>query len=167
MILVAIGANLPGPDGAPPLTTCRRAALALDALPGLRLVALSRWWETAAWPDPSGPRFINGVARLAACAGAPAWEPEALLGALHAIEARFGRTRGEPNAPRTLDLDLVDFEGEVRDGPGCVLPHPRAHLRGFVMVPLLEVAPGWVEPRLGVAGSVLRDGVSGEGMRVV
>lgn len=162
MILVAIGANLPGPDGAPPLVTCRRAALALDGLPGLRLVALSSWWETAAWPDPAGPVFVNGVARLA---GRFAGGAEAFLAALHAIEARFGRARGEPNAPRTLDLDLVDFEGEVRDGPGLVLPHPRAHLRRFVLTPLLEVAPGWVHPRLGVAGGVLRDGLAGEVMR--
>ncbi len=82
-------------------------------------------------------------------------EPEVLLAALHAIEARFDRERPFPNAPRTLDLDLLDMDGVCRDGPGLTLPHPRLHLRAFVLRPLLEVAPGWRHPRLGDAAVLL------------
>jgi 2-amino-4-hydroxy-6-hydroxymethyldihydropteridine diphosphokinase len=151
VILVALGANLPGRDGAAPRETCRRAALALDALPGLRLRALSRWWETAPEPPAPGvPWYVNGMARLEPRPGAAPPEPAALLAALQAVEAGEGRERPYPNAPRTLDLDLIDLNGAVRDAPDPILPHPRAHLRGFVLAPLAEVAPGWVHPRLGV-----------------
>jgi 2-amino-4-hydroxy-6-hydroxymethyldihydropteridine diphosphokinase len=141
--LIAIGANLPGPGGEPPLATCRWAAAALDRLPGLRLRALSRWYATAPVDSPAGaPRFINAVARLEGAAP----DPAALLAALHAIEAAAGRERPFPNAPRRLDLDLIDLDGLVRAAPDPVLPHPRAHLRRFVLDPLQDVAPGWVHP---------------------
>ncbi|WP_424811723.1 2-amino-4-hydroxy-6-hydroxymethyldihydropteridine diphosphokinase [Roseococcus sp. YIM B11640] len=145
MILVGIGANLPGPDGAAPRDTCRAAAVALAALPGLRLVALSRWWGSAPIPpDPASPWYVNGVARLEGSA-----EPEGLLAALHAIEATHHRARPYPNAPRTLDLDLLDMGGMVRAGPSPILPHPRMAERGFVLHPLAEVAPGWHHPVTG------------------
>ncbi|MBV8868664.1 MAG: 2-amino-4-hydroxy-6-hydroxymethyldihydropteridine diphosphokinase [Acetobacteraceae bacterium] len=144
MILVALGANLPTPDGASPLVSCRRAATLLDALPGLRLRGLSRWWRSAPVPASDQPDYVNAVALLAGRA-----EPAALLRALHATEERFGRRRLAANAARTLDLDLIDVEGTVRDAPDPVLPHPRAHLRAFVLAPLAEVAPGWIHPRLG------------------
>jgi 2-amino-4-hydroxy-6-hydroxymethyldihydropteridine diphosphokinase len=145
VILIGIGASLPTPDGRLPRETCRAAAAALDALPGLRLRALSRWWESAPIPPmPGAPWFVNGVARLEGVA-----EPEALLAALHAIEAAHHRARPYPNAPRTLDLDLLDCEGALREGPGLLLPHPRLHERAFVLRPLAEVAPGWRHPRTG------------------
>lgn len=144
-ILVALGANLPAADGAPPLLTLQRAAAGLDALPGLRLAALSRWIRTPPEPPlPGAPDFINGLARLEGEA-----EPVALLAALHAIEAAAGRVRPFPNAPRSLDLDLIALGDLVRAAPGPVLPHPRAHLRRFVLQPLAEVAPGWRHPVLG------------------
>ncbi len=165
-ILVAIGANLPAPDGAPPLETCRRAAARLAALPGLRLAGVSRWFETAPVPPSGQPNYVNGVARLEGAA-----EPAALLAALHGIEAAFGRERGEANAARTLDLDLIAIGALIRDAPDPVLPHPRAHRRAFVMVPLAEVAPDWVHPRLGLTATALaarlkdRDGRTAGGIR--
>jgi 2-amino-4-hydroxy-6-hydroxymethyldihydropteridine diphosphokinase len=143
VILIAIGANLPGLDGAPPIETCRRAAAALDALPGLRLRALSRWYETAPVPPSGQPSYINGLAHLVGKA-----DPADLLAALQAIERTHARRRGERNAARTLDLDIIDLDGLVRDAPDPVLPHPRAHERAFVLCPLAELAPGWVHPRL-------------------
>ncbi len=144
-ILVAIGANLPGPDGAPPLHTCQRAAVALDSLAGLRLVALSRWHRTAPDPPSDQPDYVNAVALLRG----PADDPAALLAALHGIEASAGRRRSVANAARTLDLDLIAVGDLVRAAPDPVLPHPRAHLRDFVLLPLAEVAPDWVHPGLG------------------
>ncbi len=168
MILVAIGANLPGPDGAPAIETCRRAAAALDALPGLRLRALSRWFATAPVPPTPGvPDYVNGVALLAPRPGAAAPDPAALLAALQGIEAAFGRVRPYPNAPRTLDLDLLDLGGLVRAGPDPVLPHPRLQERGFVLAPLCDIAPGWGHPVLRVTAAELLAGLPPQGVRPV
>lgn len=153
MILIAIGANLATPDGAPPLETCRQAAAALDSLPGLRLRGLSRWYRTApilaeGQDAATQPFYVNGVAELAPQPGIevdPAW----LLAQLMRLEAAAGRVRSSRNAPRPLDLDIIAMGDLVRDRPDPILPHPRAHQRAFVLVPLAEVAPGWVHPRLG------------------
>ena len=143
MILIALGANLPAPDGTSPLGTCRRAARALDGLLGLRVTHLSHWYQTEPIPPSGQPAYVNGVARLSGTT-----EPLALLSALGELEAAEGRRRGEPNAARTLDLDIIAIDDLVREAPDPVLPHPRAHLRGFVLVPLRDVAPGWVHPVL-------------------
>jgi 2-amino-4-hydroxy-6-hydroxymethyldihydropteridine diphosphokinase len=158
MLIIGIGANLPGPDGATPLDTARSAAAKLDALPGLRLLALSRWYRTAPVPPSGQPPFVNAVALLGVAARAAQPDPALLLDWLQAIETAAGRVRGEPNAARTLDLDIIAMGHEgamVRTAPDPVLPHPRAHLRAFVLVPLLDVAPGWVHPGLRLSARVL------------
>jgi len=149
VILIALGANLKGADGASPLDTVRAAAAGLDALAGLRLRALSRWFLTEPVPPSGQPPYVNGVALLGPGHEEP--DPAPLLARLHAMEARAGRVRGERNAARTLDLDIIAMgqAGQmVRAAPDPVLPHPRAHLRAFVLLPLLDVAPGWVHPGL-------------------
>jgi len=143
LILIGVGGNLPAADGAPPRETCARALAALAALPGLSLTGRSRWWESAPVPASAQPWFVNGVAALAGEA-----EPAALLAALHAIEAAAGRVRGQANAARTLDLDLLAMDDLVRGPPEPppVLPHPRLAERAFVLRPLAELAPGWRHP---------------------
>jgi 2-amino-4-hydroxy-6-hydroxymethyldihydropteridine diphosphokinase len=151
MVLIGISANLPGPDGASPLDTARRAAAQLDALPGLRLRALSRWYLTEPIPPSGQPPYLNAIACLITEPTATEPDPADLLGWLQAIEVQAGRVRGEPNAARTLDLDIVamgEAGGMVRSAPDPILPHPRAHLRAFVLVPLIEVAPDWTHPVL-------------------
>ena len=143
VILIAIGANLSGPAGETPLAVCRAAAAALDALPSLRLRGLSRWYLTAPLPLSDQPDYVNALAHLEGSA-----DPASLLAAMLEIEAKAGRRRGVRNAARTLDLDLIDMDGQVRSGPDPVLPHPRTHERGFVLWPLRDVAPGWVHPTL-------------------
>jgi 2-amino-4-hydroxy-6-hydroxymethyldihydropteridine diphosphokinase len=168
VILVALGANLPGPDGAPAIETCRRAAAALDALPGLRLRALSRWYATAPIPaTPGVPDYVNGVALLEPRPGATPPAPEALLAALQAIEAGAGRVRPYPNAPRTLDLDILDLDGQVRAGPDPILPHPRMQDRAFVLAPLADIAPGWVHPALGRSAAELLAGLGPQEVRAL
>ena len=162
MILVAIGANLPGPDGASALDTCRRAAAELDALPGLTLKGLSRWYETDPVPPSGQPPYINGVALLVGAVT----DPATLLAALQTIDNAFGRVRGEPNAPRTLDLDIVAIGDWVRTAPDPILPHPRAHLRGFVLVPLVDVAPNWVHPILRQPAKALLAALPPDGVRL-
>jgi len=71
--------------------------------------------------------------------------PAELIARLHETETAFGRTRSERNAPRTLDLDIVDYNGRVETGPP-ILPHPRLEARAFVLIPLQDVAPDWRHP---------------------
>ncbi len=148
MILIAVGANLAAPDGSSPLQNCQGAVAAVRALPGLAFVALSAWYRSAAMPRSSQPDYCNGVIRLEGEA-----TPVALLQALQAIEESFGRSRGLPNQSRTLDLDIIDLNGAIRATPMPILPHPRAHLRAFVLRPIMDVAPSWRHP-------TLRQGVS-------
>ena len=166
MILVAIGANLSGPGGATPLQTCVEAAQALAQLPGLQLHSVSRWYETEPVPRSDQPNYVNGAARLQRMPGTVI-SPEVLLASLQAIESRYGRRRSEPNAARTLDLDLIDLDGLVRQTPDPVLPHPRTQQRAFVLLPLLDVAPDWVHPANGRTARELLAAVDRSGVRLL
>jgi 2-amino-4-hydroxy-6-hydroxymethyldihydropteridine diphosphokinase len=146
MILIALGANLSSAAGPPEATL--PAALGNLAKRGVKLEKQSRLYRSAAWPDPSNPPFVNAVARVTTDL-----PPAELLQALHGVEAEFGRTRTSPNAPRTLDLDLIDYDGRVEEGPPQ-LPHPRMEARRFVLLPLQDVAPDWHHP---VSGKSVAD----------
>jgi 2-amino-4-hydroxy-6-hydroxymethyldihydropteridine diphosphokinase len=138
MILIGLGANLPSPAG-PPLETLK-AALSALARNGATPRAVSRFYESMAWPDPSDPSFVNAVARVET-----ALAPAALLARLKEIERSFGRIEARANAPRPLDLDVLDYDARVEAGPP-ILPHPRMESRAFVLVPLRDVAPAWRHP---------------------
>jgi 2-amino-4-hydroxy-6-hydroxymethyldihydropteridine diphosphokinase len=146
MVLIGLGANLPSPAG-PPLETLR-AALAALGRNEAELLAVSRFYESVAWPDPSDPAFVNAVARIATRLA-----PAVLLARLKEIEQHFGRVEAGRNAPRPLDLDILDYDGRVEAGPPA-LPHPRIEARAFVLVPLAEVAPNWRHP---VSGRFVED----------
>ena len=156
MILIALGANLPGRFGSA-LAACQFGLARLAEVPGLRVVGCSAFYRTAPVPASDQPDFINAVA---ACTGDVA--PDVLLAALHTIEAEAGRVRGMVNAARVLDLDLIDWHGVTREAPPPVLPHPRAHLRGFVLLPLREVAPDWRHPVSGETVTEMIDGLPGQ-----
>jgi 2-amino-4-hydroxy-6-hydroxymethyldihydropteridine diphosphokinase len=141
-VILALGGNLAGDY--PSVEALLEAALFAFPRAGLRLVRRSGWWRSAAWPDPRAPAYLNGVVVVET-----AHSPPALLAQVLALEAAFGRSRSIPNAPRTLDIDLVAHGRAVIDAPGLVLPHPRAHERRFVMGPLAEIAPDWRHPVLG------------------
>ena len=147
-IILAVGGNLAGDY--PSLGALLDAALAAFLPAGLRIVRRSGWWRSAAWPDPTAPAYLNGVAIVET-----ALSPQALMRQLLALEAAFGRRRSEPNAPRTLDLDLIAYGRQVLNEPGLAVPHPRAHQRLFVMGPLAEIAPDWVHPELGQTAAEL------------
>lgn len=138
-MIVALGSNRPGDH--PSSEALLERVVSWFPQAGLPVLARSRWWRSAAWPDPSGQDYRNGVAVVEA--NGP---PSVVLEALFAIEREFGRIRGAPNAPRTLDLDLVAHGRAVLADPGLILPHPRAHDRLFVMGPLAEIAPEWRHP---------------------
>jgi len=146
---VGLGSNLPGPRGSP-REAVLAALAALDELPDTRLVARSRLYRTRPLGGPPGqPDYVNAVARLET-----ALSPGALLEALHGLEAAWGRRRGERWGPRTLDLDLLLHGGRRLAEDGLRLPHPRLAERDFVMLPLLELAPGLEVPGLGPAAEL-------------
>ncbi|GJL90567.1 2-amino-4-hydroxy-6-hydroxymethyldihydropteridine diphosphokinase [Hyphococcus sp.] len=143
MILVAAGSNLPfcGVDSQHIVLKAFRAVGRMS-----RVKRLSALYESPAWPDPSDPAFVNAAAEIET-----SLSPDALMAALHAIEAAFGRRRSARNAPRTLDLDLIAYHDEVRGGENAelILPHPRLSGRAFVLAPLAEIAPAWRHPVTG------------------
>lgn len=144
MVFIGLGANLDSPQFGPPVATLLAALKALEGA-GCSLVRRSSWYRSAPVPPSDQPWFVNGVAELST-----RLSPEALLARLHAVEDDFGRLRAERNAARILDLDLLVYHDLVT-GPAraVVVPHPRLTERAFVLLPLRELAPGWVDPRTG------------------
>jgi 2-amino-4-hydroxy-6-hydroxymethyldihydropteridine diphosphokinase len=128
---VGFGANL-----GDPASTLRAAAVELGRS-GVTVTAGSHIYRSRPIGLADQPDFQNAVARVST-----QLSPDALLDELMAVEARFGRVRTIRNGPRTLDLDLLWYEGERRDDARLTLPHPRAHEREFVLRPLAELAPG-------------------------
>ena len=149
MILIGIGSNLAAPGYESPLETARAALEHLPAV-GLPIVQRSQWYLSEPVPRSDQPWFVNAVVAVAA-----KLRPQALLDRLLALEARFGRIRGERNAARTLDLDLLDYDGRQCASARLLLPHPRLHERRFVLGPLCEIAPEWRHPLLGLTAAEL------------
>ena len=142
---VALGANLNDPAAA-----VRNAIAALHRLPRGRVAAVSSLYRSAPVGLKHQPDFINAVVALDT-----ELEARALLDELFGIEAAFGRRRSIPNAPRTLDLDLLLHGDAIRHDPQLTLPHPRMHLRAFVLKPLVEIAPDIRIPGRGPIGALI------------
>ena len=145
MILVALGSNVAGPWGSPRQTVLR-ALEELGRFP-LRCLASSSLLVTKPFGVLNQPDFVNAAAVIDT-----ALPPEALMHKLHMIERAAGRRRGRRWGPRTLDLDLLEYQGLARLGsPNALkllrLPHPGIAERGFVLAPLKEIVPHWKHPQ--------------------
>ena len=143
-VAIALGSNLGDREA--------NLAFGLSALPGfITNLRQSRWHDTTpVGVSPDQPRYLNGVV-----IGETALSARQLLERLLSIEREAGRTRPSPMAPRTLDLDLILFGDERIAEDGLVVPHPRFRERLFVLEPLAEVAPGWIDPGTGRTISAL------------
>ena len=145
LAFVGLGGNLGEPS-----RQLEQAFDALDRLPRTKLVRRSSLFRSAPLGYADQPEFVNAVAELET--ELPAQQ---LLAELQAIEKQHGRERSFPNAPRTLDLDLLLFGSSVIDAPGLSVPHPRMHERAFVLEPLVEIAPLATIPGRGPASDLL------------
>lgn len=159
--LIALGSNLGSAEGGPAATLA--AALAALTAAGLTPVRVSRFFATPCFPAGAGPDYVNACVAIHSRGDAAE-----ILSGLHEIERHFGRARVQRWGSRTLDLDLLAAgdrvlpdpethaawrdlppDAQSRQAPGeLILPHPRIQDRAFVLVPLLDIAPGWTHPLL-------------------
>ena len=142
---VGLGANL-----GEPRRQVEKALSDLRGIPRTRLLQASSLYRSAPLGYAHQPEFVNAVAQVQTDLAAPQ-----LLGELQAIEARHRRTRSFPDAPRTLDLDLLLYGDAIISDKGLLIPHPRMHERAFVLEPLLEIAPATAIPGRGPARALL------------
>jgi 2-amino-4-hydroxy-6-hydroxymethyldihydropteridine diphosphokinase len=140
---VALGSNIGDSQ-----TILEAAIETLAQTPGIFLEARSNWYKTKAVGPPQ-PDYLNGCVTLYV-----EMLPQQLLEILLGIEQQFGRVRQERWGPRILDLDLLLFDDFIVDTPKLQIPHPRMRDRAFVLVPLAEIAPDWIEP---VSGCVIKE----------
>ena len=154
--VIALGSNL-----AEPARQVRAALSALEAHPQIQIEKTSSLYLTAPVGYDDQPDFVNAV-----CSVRTSLDGVSLLAVLNRIEADFERERTFRNAPRTLDLDIIDFDGISSDDPHLTLPHPRAHERSFVMKPLAEILPDFVLGRHGRAAD-LAAALGEEGIRLL
>lgn len=178
--LIALGANVP--SGMEALQRTLRAALERLETHGVPGLEVSQFYRTPCFPVGVGPDYLNA----AACVNW-AGTPSELLRILHEVEAEFGRERVQRWGRRTLDLDLIAVEGRVvpdaqtqdlwralpmedqleKAPDDLILPHPRVQDRAFVLVPLADVAPDWVHPRLGRSVIEMRDALPRQALNEV
>jgi len=133
---IGLGSNLGDREN-----TLDRAFFELSRIPGVELLAKSNLYETEPVDLPEQPYFLNAAALLSYSGSA-----QELLQGLLNLESHFGRVRLREKGERTLDLDLLFLGNQIHREPTLFLPHPRLHLRRFVLVPLAEIAPNWVHP---------------------
>ncbi|MCB2115021.1 MAG: 2-amino-4-hydroxy-6-hydroxymethyldihydropteridine diphosphokinase [Rhodobacteraceae bacterium] len=172
---MALGGNWPSHFGSPAQTIV--SAIGEIARVVGAIVAVSRFYRTPAFPIGAGPDFVNAAVLVECAQGC-----ETVLSALHEIEANHGRVRERRWGARTLDLDLLFYGAEVRPDEKVwhgwadlaperqaetapdrlILPHPRLQDRGFVLIPLADIAPGWRHPVTGVTVAGMANALSEE-----
>jgi 2-amino-4-hydroxy-6-hydroxymethyldihydropteridine diphosphokinase len=146
-IFIGAGANLDHPTYGSPRHTLEAAFRDLAGR-GIDILQVSPWYRTAPVPASDQPWYLNAV--VAVATDLP---PDTLLAILHEVEQAFGRVRTVENAPRLIDLDLLDYCGEIAAGgpDRAILPHPRLANRAFVLRPLADIAPLWRHPVSGAS----------------
>ena len=152
---IALGSNLGNS-----LETLESAVATIASTSGILVKGRSHWYQTKAISPSPQPDYLNGCVILQTT-----YSPIVLLNTLLEIEQQFGRVRRERNDPRTLDLDLLLFDDIVLNEPELQIPHPRMVERAFVLVPLAEIAPDWIEPISGKAIAELAQAVDCSGVQ--
>ena len=141
MIYLNVGSNLDSKFG----SRFDNISIAVNLLVNskIRISKISNFYETPSYPNKDLPRFLNiGIS------GNFENTSFELLKIINLIEKKLGRKRKQKNDPRIIDIDIIDFKGEIIDSKNLILPHPKSHLRNFVLYPILEIDPNWSHPIL-------------------
>ena len=144
-VIVALGSNLGDSK-----QTLESAVKKLSTQRGINQIQCSSWYRTPPLGPPQ-PNYYNGCIWLS-CQG---YTPCRLLQCLQSIETTCGRERNLRWGARTLDLDIIFFDDQIINQQNLTIPHPRMQERAFVLVPLAEIAPNWIDPRSGKSVSAL------------
>ena len=141
-IIVGIGGNLFSKEGLHPVQICQEAIKLLKPM-SIIVEKQSSWYRSDPIPKSDQPKFFNSV-----LVASTTLNQLDVLNSLHVIEKKFGRIRKNINEARIIDLDLIDYSSKIHKSNDIILPHPRAHLRRFVMQPLYEIEKNWIHPIL-------------------
>ena len=141
MIFLNIGSNLDSTNGDRLFNL--KKTLALIKLENIKIIKKSSIYETPSYPNENNPKFLN-IGIEVKCS----YSPKDLIKRLNKIEKKLQRTRGVKNQPRTCDIDLIDYKGKIFNSKELIIPHPKAHLRNFVLFPIKEISPLWIHPIL-------------------
>tara|TARA_B110000967_G_scaffold203371_1_gene243914 strand:+ start:1283 stop:1798 length:516 start_codon:yes stop_codon:yes gene_type:complete len=141
MIFLNVGSNLHSTKGDRFFNL--KKTLELIKLENIKIIKISSIYETPSYPNKKNPKFLN-IGLEVKCD----YSPENLLKKFNKIEKKLQRTRGLKNKPRTCDIDLIDYNRKIIESKKISIPHPRAHLRNFVLFPLKEICPMWIHPIL-------------------
>ena len=141
MIHLNLGSNLDSKHGSRFNNISLAIYLLIDSK--IKIKKISNFYETPSYPNPNFPKFLNiGLV--------VDYQRDYinLLKLIKQIEKKIGRTRSKKNDPRIIDIDIIDFKGEIKNTKELILPHPRCHLRNFVLFPILQIDPNWSHPIL-------------------
>ena len=139
MIYINIGSNLNSSIGDRFYNL--KKSIDLIKLKKIKIINISNIYETPSYPNEKNPKFLN------VCLAVHSKEkPDLLIKIFKSIEKKLQRNRGLKNQPRTCDIDIIDYYGKIINSNQLILPHPRAHLRNFVLFPLKEISPKWIHP---------------------
>ena len=141
MILLNIGSNLDSKKGNRLFNL--KKTLKLISLENIKIISTSSIYETPSYPNKKNPKFLN-IGIKVECDDSP----ECLIKKFNKIEKKLQRIRGVKNQPRTCDIDLIDYDGKILNSKRLTIPHPKAHLRNFVLFPIKEISPKWIHPML-------------------
>jgi 2-amino-4-hydroxy-6-hydroxymethyldihydropteridine diphosphokinase len=139
MIFINIGSNLNSINGDRVYNLNK--AINLIILEKIKIIKSSSIYETPSYPNQTNPKFLNVCLEIKT-----ELEPHILIDKFKYIEKKLKRTRGVKNQPRTCDIDIIDYKKKIINNKKIITPHPRAHLRNFVLFPLSEISPNWIHP---------------------
>ena len=140
--VIAVGSNIDSPEGFNPVKNCNNAINELSKF-NINIVQKSSWYLSEPIPKSSQPKFYNLA--VLCCAN---HSVDKILKIIQIVEQKLGRIRIFKNMPRCIDIDIISFNKNVKNSLLLIVPHPRMHLRKFVLLPLLEIDSNWIHPLL-------------------
>ena len=140
--VIAIGSNIDSPEGFNPIKNCNKAINELSKF-NINIIQKSSWYLSEPIPKSSQPKFYNSIILCDAN-----YDAQKVLKIIQIVEKKFGRIRVFKNMPRCIDIDIISFNRIVKNSLLLTIPHPRMHLRKFVLLPLFEIVSNWSHPLL-------------------